>query len=230
MGKVYEHLLGELLFYANSAPPAPWRELFYSLKDRVLVNYGEFQDSHLQHIVKECYNCTGGKVYERHAHLGEIVPIYAGPCRQCNGTGVHREFWTVLALFRVGKRTFHMPIKRFESYQKSLIPDLPFAENIEGYIHHERPKYYLNVEAFFWLLLLFEPKTFFSKMGKIGCASRKFTPMVILSTMLFDGLDIGHKAYRWKRNFTLWKQAHCFHDYPDGSADCSWCGWSEFPF
>lgn len=228
-------LLGELLHLANSDPPY-WRTEFYEIKNKILLEYGTWKGIHLQHIVKHCYNCEGGKIYTEENVFGQPMRISGGrTCLRCGGNGVYQEFWTVLDVFEIGARQFHKPCGTRRSSKPELTT--PPSQEFEGYIRHVRPPYYLGNEAAYWLALLFEPKIFWRRFGHSGQVSRKFTPLVILGTWLFNisqlrylPENISKKFDRITRRFRRWKQSNCFHDfgdYTDGDRiwdRCAWCG------
>lgn len=192
---VKRYLLGELLHLANSRPPL-WRSEFYRIKDRLLILHGKWNGVHLQHIVKECFGCAGeGRKMERwYFGDGEWITLKAGRCARCAGTGKYDEFWVTLRSIQLGRRSFHLPIERF--YTKSSIPAMVFHNHIEGYVRHVSPKYYLYAEAAYWLALIYDLNFFVQRIGKTGYPSRKFTPMVILSTWLFESRFVINRIRR----------------------------------
>ena len=219
-------ILGELLHLANSAPPLLWKNEFYAIKDQILFTHGHWEANHLQHILKECYTCEGsGKRQVQLMVLGELTTLHSGNCPRCQGTGKYQEFWTVLRSYRLGNRRFHSPIFG-KQYKREDMPALQFTEQIEGYIRHEHPKYYLNAEAAYWMALIYDRATFFRWFGHCGHPSRKFTPMVILGTWLFNISQLRHIRYRiadkvswWRRRYRASIQKRCRHEFP----------WSEEP-
>ena len=222
--QIKKYLLGELLFLANSSPPW-WRSEFYAIKDHILNLHANWEGVHLQHIVKECYGCEGsGKRMIEIPVLGELTTLPAGNCRRCNGSGKYSEFWVVLASYRLGRRHFHIPKQRY--YFKDRIPDIQFNEEIEGYISHERPDYYLNSQAGYWLALIFDRKLFFERFGNVGFPSRKFTPMVILSTWIFNvkhfRAHVSSKVARLGRMIVNFQRSHCKHEFPWAEEPSVW--------
>jgi hypothetical protein len=222
--KLTQYILGELLHAANSYPPM-WRTDFYKIKDHILTNYAELEGHHLQHIFKECYNCDHGKIMKEVRMLGELIRMRAGTCSKCGGSGRYEEFWTVLASYCLGNRRFHLPIGD-RIYSRSKVPDIKLMVNIDGYIRHQHPKYYLYAEAAYWLALIFDRKTFFRRFGHTGHPSRKFTPLVILSTWIFDTSMIrsrvGYKIADLKQKLTRLRQAHCRHHFPRKQVPYAW--------
>jgi len=233
--RYFNWILGELLHLANSAPPW-WKQEFYRIKDQILYAHGRYEAYHLQHILKECYTCEGtGKKQVWLRVLGELMDLRSGNCLRCHGTGKYEEFWTVLISYRLGNRRFHTPIGG-KHYRFEDVPPFVFKEKIEGYIRHDHPRYYQNVEAAYWLALIYDRKTFFDRFGHAGHPSRKFTPMVILGTWLFNLRQLKHIRYRIDRKFGYWKfqieafrQKHCRHEFeslgePSVWDRCEKCG------
>lgn len=221
-----KYLLGELLHLANSSTPW-WNDEFYRLKDHVLTMYGTWEGVHLQHIVKECFNCEGtGKIITTEYVVGFPVAISGGRvCAKCNGTGKYHEFWTVLKYYRLGDQHFHIP-NGVRYYSRGNVPDLQFDQEIEGYIRHESPKYYLYAEAALWLALIFDHKLFWKRFGRTGYSSHKFTPLVILSTWIFDlsriPNDVHHFFRRIRERIVNFKQDHCQHEFPESEEPSMW--------
>jgi len=225
-----KYLLGELLFLSNSSP-VWWREEFYRIKDHILKTHADLEGHHLQHIFKECYGCNGsGKVMKEVRMLGEWIRMPVGRCPKCHGSRKYDEFWTVLASYRLGKRQFHRPVRKY--YSQATVPHMEFRELIEGYISHQHPKYYLGNEAALWLALFFDRKAFFRRFGNSGCSSRKFTPMVILGTWIFDikmfGKRVVFKIHDVRNNMKEFRQDLCKHefqkdDYPSAWDHCEHC-------
>lgn len=175
------YIVGELLFLANSRPPI-WKQEFYELKDKIIKRYGTPAGFDVQHIRKECYECEGtGKILKTVMLYGEPWLGKGASCWKCNETGVYTEFWTHLLRFRVGRRLFHQPEKKYCSDPEMNLQ----RPMIEGYVEHKTPKYYLNAEAFYWLALIFDTRLFYKHFGHVGHLSRKFTPLVVLGTFVF---------------------------------------------
>lgn len=209
-------ILGELLWLANSEPPW-WRSEFYKIKEKLLEDYGTFWGYHLQHIVKHCFRCDGTGKKRNEATIAGVETVwYGGTCPRCYGSGKFEEFWSMLRFYRLGRRSFHTPVKKY--YSRESIPRMNFLETIEGYVGHQLPKYYLYREAAYWLALIFDRKVFFKHFGKAGHPSRKFTPLVILGNWVFT---IRHIPYTVKRKIDHYKflikafrQNRCQHDFP----------------
>lgn len=163
-----KRLLAILLHYANRKPPITRKQEFYAVKTKILTKYGQKTGNDIQHIHKECYSCFGTGNFNMFEE-----------CWKCNGTGVYDQFWTLLAKYKFCGYEFHQPVAKFFEN-----PGYRTFGKIEGYINHKPPKYYLAEECAFWLFLLYDRKTFFGMMGNVGYSSKKFTPMVILSTII----------------------------------------------
>jgi len=164
--------LAKLLHYANRRPPITRKQEFYAIKEKILAKYGRKIGYDVQHIRKDCYSCDETGMFRCDWKEPES-------CWKCGGTGVYEEFWTLLEKYQLVKYTFHRPISKV--YEN---PGYQTFGKIEGYISHDTPGYYLHAECAFWLFLIYDRKTFFSYIGKVGFPSRKFTPMVILSTVI----------------------------------------------
>lgn len=230
-----QYILGEMLHLANSSPPW-WRSEFYAIKDRILKQYGTFEAFHMQHIVKHCYACEGsGKRMIELLVFDDVVTLPSGNCRKCGGTGKYDEFWTVLRSYRLGRRRFHKPQGKY--YRADCLPDLPIAKEIEGFITHRSPKFYLSSEAGYWLALIFDRKLFFQHWGRVGHSSRKFTPLVVLGTWIFNIKHFPHtlksrvdRRQRIVAELMLkQKQLQCQHEFPwaeepDAQDECKKCG------
>lgn len=231
-------VLGELLHLANCNPPTGWRHEFYLLKDTLLNRYATYVGRDLQHIRKECYGCNGsGKHQEEHFVFGQIW-YTSSPCSRCGTTGVYEEFWVNLKRYRLGRHEFHCPLDRF---CKEADAGIGYLAVIDGYIRHPSPKYYLYAEAAFWLALLFDRPLFLRRFGRSGYPSRKFTPMVILSTWLFGICHLHdtlrQRWYRIGRGMMKVRQSLCrHHDFGEMEMEhvCKKCGFDnprwEVPF
>lgn len=167
-------LIAILLHYANKKPPNSRKSAFYAVKSEILSKYGQKVGHDVQHIHKECYTCGGCGIFHSDWKVAEI-------CWKCSGTGVYEEYWTLLTKYDFCGYEFHQPITKL--YEN---PNYRTFGKIEGYIRHDAPKYYLAAECAFWLFLIYDRKTFWDMMGNIAYSSRKFTPMVLLSTLIFE--------------------------------------------
>ena len=218
-------ILGELLHIANSSPPFGWKREFYELKDYLLRRYGTVQEMDLQHIVKECYACNGEKrIAETVLAFGQPFTMHTKACWKCAGTGTYEEYWVHLLRYQLGKHQFHIPIKRFYDRESA---GWVSGDEIEGYIRHHSPDYYLYAEAAYWLAFLFDWNLFLRKFGHCGYHSRKFTPMVILATLVFNIRIFPKQVHtRWSwigRNVQAIRQRYCRHDFSINQYQCSKC-------
>lgn len=137
------NILGKPLSIVNSAPPWFLRDEFYRVKDRILKLCGRKVGEDLQHIYKECWHCNRWDCYNCEA--------LDGKCCKCLDTGIYRQFWSRLAIYRVGRYRFHLPIEKL--YEK---PSEPVT--ITDYIkHEERGTYEQRCELALWLILFFDP-------------------------------------------------------------------------
>jgi len=82
--EIVKKIISELLWLANSRPPALERESFYKMKSVLLNRYGKKSGIDVQHIKKECW--------------------------ECNKNGIYQEFWTMLQKYQLGNHIFHVPI------------------------------------------------------------------------------------------------------------------------
>lgn len=177
------YILGELLFLANSDPPLPQKRAFYSMKNTILERWASVVEVDLQHIVKPCYYCNGTGWVTRNKYGADDV-LYARfeVCPRCGRTGKYDEFWVYLFRYRLGGHEFHSPFLRTRLPVEAVSIS---GAKIEGYITHSHPSYYLSAEAFYWLALMFDFDLFRLRFGRTGYPARKFTPMVILSDIIF---------------------------------------------
>ena len=151
-----------LLDVANDRPPTLARTAFYDIKAKLLQRYAEPDGFDVQHIVKDCWNCYGAP----------------DGCYRC-ADGIYDQFWVVLNRWRWYGHVFHTPGQRVRG-------EPPGVVKIRGYIQHRTPRFYLAAEAWYWLALVYDRAAFRSTFGHTGYPSRKFTPMVVLGTVLFN--------------------------------------------
>jgi hypothetical protein len=215
MSNPFKQLIGLFLHVANTSPSDVSQRQFYALKDELLKRFGTPDGFDIQHIVRTCYSCDGTGI-----HMGYYG---AESCFRCND-GIYDEALVKLLRFKLGSYTFHIPDGRIESGV------LPFPPTIEGYVRHQQYRGYLAAECFYWLALFFKPSLFKATFGHCGHVSRKWTPMVILATWLFD----------WRMHVRAMDQ---WHDDPSGRTMFGTCqaleierlnwskdGWGEMPF
>lgn len=222
MNKFATFLIGELLHLANREYRS---RSFYEIKDRLLQLHGEQLGYDTQHIIKPCRNCDGGKITEVVRAMGEPWKTKKATCPRCAGSAVYDEFWTLLALHRVGRRQFHTPIKkiftktRFEEETRSTSP----INHFEGLIRHTPPKFHLGKEAAFLLALLFFPGYLQELWFGAFYSKGVFTPMMILNNLVWIKRRYTEDLSRF---FLKVKQTFCLHDYeedPFGFRDLDTC-------
>jgi len=218
-------ILGELLHLANALPPFALKQEFYQLKDHILQCHGVRVGRDLQHIYKECYNCDGsGKIFRVRSAFGNPWNALEGPCWKCAGSGVYENYWVNLLRYRLGRREFHKPLEKFYNWEHAGIG---YDDVIEGYIRHQHAPFYLYAEAAYWLALFFDRNLFFRKFGHSGYPATKFTPMVILTTLVFNIRIFPEQVHtRWTwigRNVQAIRQRYCRHDFSIKQYQCSKC-------
>lgn len=128
-----------LLMAANTDPPYPYRDEFYQLKRQLLTAHGQVAGSHIQHILKPCWTCSGTGFY----HTG-------APCHHC-WDGIYSEFWCKLEVREWHGYRFHLPGERQSDAFRDRQGD-PVAIDIEGYVEHTTHP--VAGEAAFWLFLV----------------------------------------------------------------------------
>jgi hypothetical protein len=217
MWKFLKKLLGFLLNLANRG--AHRRTDFYMLKDRLLKQHGTFLCTDVQHVKKLCWTCQGSGYAD-----GQL-------CWHCRD-GVYDEFWTLLDKYGIGGYTFHLPRNKlgYDPRQGELFEEdaiSVYGEAIEGYITHDKPKYHLGEEAFWWLMWWFEPEYFMHYILRSGTyTGRIFTPMVRIAHSIswcryrwFDFKDfLSYRCSCGKLARVMWwnigKHQHCIEDIP----------------
>lgn len=174
--KYIKKLIGILLHYANRDIPYFSKNEFYEIKKNLLLKYGVMIGTEIQHIKSKCYSCNGTGVFHSFYKLPET-------CFKCGGSGVYKEFWTVLYKYKIDKWEFFIPYKRMDHYEPLF--DGKIYPIIEGYINHETPKNRIGRECALWLLLIYNRKSFFNELGRIGFPDTRKTPLIIISNLLF---------------------------------------------
>lgn len=174
-------VLSLLLHVANSSPPwsiTSQRKIFFNIKEEILRRYGLFQYYETQHIKKDCWTCGGTGIFECDYKKPE-------PCWHCK-KGIYEEFWVILTKWKLGKRCFHTPNKRYfrSDFPSGQMPPSTGGYPIEGYIRHRFYPYHLSAECFYWLVLLWRPRLFLGVFGHINYLHGKYTPMVFLSSVI----------------------------------------------
>ena len=231
--KLYNLIVGELLELANREFRS---EEFYKLKDRILKSHGTKTGVNTQHILKTCRYCAGeGKMPKEVTLYGKTYLTKGDPCWRCNGTGVYQEFWVMLDVYQVGRRSFHLPVDRQynrELFEK-ILEALKVALNIipgkhfEGLIEHTPPRWHLGREAGWWLILLFDHASlhsyYFGKNFQYGFI---FTPLLIVNNILYC---IERTYYKIRNSLVSLQRKYCRHEFPSttdpwASDECQKCG------
>lgn len=177
-------ILGYLLQDANRNPNAIDKEEFYALKKKLLLQYGQHIEQHVQHIEKECFSCDGtGMYYED------------DECYKCSGTGYYLNLWSVLDFYKIGNAHFHMPVRKVYSDPG---PSFKEAKQIEGFVTHKKTDIPVSTEAFLWLALFFDRKIFWQIFGY----SYRDNPLVLT---LFSNIAYSYH-YSWKDWFKKQKR------------------------
>ena len=155
MKQLFHHwvvwLVGLLLHHANRYPGhGKTKEIFYSLKDRLLRQYAVADGHDLQVLpAKFCYSCKGTGVDQESDDDED--------CYDCNGTGEYlSRAFVPLGRFKLGRFVFHQPVGRFTD--KSLPAEFEALKDkpnpIMGVL--KKQKTVSSHEARLWLFLLFE--------------------------------------------------------------------------
>jgi len=132
-------LISILLYHANKYPSLiNEKEKFYLLKSKIVRQFGTIEGYDLQYIEpKFCRSCSGTGAHERYGYNGKVYKT--DECWTCHGSGYFRyPQYNVLQRFKMGKYTFHQPVKRFfhkNQYEQSEYFNLCFSK-IDGYIEH----------------------------------------------------------------------------------------------
>lgn len=174
--RLFHRLLGWLLWKANAHPID--KDLFYTLKDRLLHQYGtRLPEIDIQCITKTCWTCGGrGEAYEDES------------CWKCDGSGLYARFFVELARWELGGYIFHQPGGKVSR------PEDPTRPFIEGYIRHAHTSGHASYEAQLWLSLLFWPEAFRSRITEVFYAGlRSWYPLSLYARARF----LIH-VYGWK--------------------------------
>jgi len=235
--KLSNLFIGELLELANREFRS---QEFYKLKDRILKSLGAKAGVDTQHVMKTCQYCRGeGKMPKEVMLYGTPYITKGDPCWRCNGTGVYQEFWVMLDVYQLGRRSFHLPVDR--QYNRELFDKILQALNIvpgkhfEGLIKHTPPRWQLGREAGWWLILLFDRSSlhsyYFGRNYQYGFV---FTPLLLVNNLIYF---TSTAYYRIKNSLVNYRRQHCRHEFPSttdpwASDECQKCGverW-EIPF
>lgn len=170
-------LIGKLLNLANRSRSG---RTYYQLKNHLISKYGVYIDpADLQHIVKYCWTCEGTGVFNCNWK-------YPEPCCKCLGSGIYEEFFCILFKYRVGNYIFHRPGERQFRQLKSLKGITTNSQIITGYVNHNVPKGHLGDEAYLWLLLFFDRKSFFKEWGTYYLGKKYCLPLIQLSNIIYS--------------------------------------------
>jgi ribosomal protein S17E len=169
-----KNILGFILYLANTTSIFySKKENFYPVKKRLLERYGKHIAIDYQHIKEYCWTCNGtGMVFENNI------------CHHCYGTGIYKEFISILRVYKLGKYTFHVPIKMVRNYDPDF-NQLLKNKTISGYITHDNRGKLIKREAALLLLLFCDLKRFKNEIGKIGHMQLGFYPLVFFEYFLF---------------------------------------------
>lgn len=184
-----KRLIGTLLHLANANPPFLAREEFYCLKTRLLRRYGQRAGMDIQHLVDQCWSCSGTGTFTHASGDKE-------GCWKCNGSGVYRQRWVKLERWTLGGRVFHVPVCETTEVRVHAAWEV----TIEGRIQHRYYRHRQPEEAALWLFLLFDQRAFCRMFGCYG-AEKIRTPLLALSTAVFWTLAY---ARRLKGMITRW--------------------------
>lgn len=184
-----EKLLSWLLSKANSHPH--WSHDFYQIKDMILRRHGLHLGEEIQHIKKECFTCKGTGIYEGREY-----------CRRCLGDGIYSEFCSVLGIYEIGGREFHLPVKRIHYYQEEFRLAL-LGTTIHGYIDHDWVEG--GLESEFLLYLIYDRSKLWKHLGHIGTRWRWFTPLTNISSAIMTfKFEVRPAIVGCVRNFWKW--------------------------
>jgi len=134
-----KNVFAKYLHIANTDPPhGSLGVSFYNMKTRILESYGERVGYDIQHIVHYCYRCGGTGEDPDYGTMADPCP-----CEKCGGSGKWREFWVLLAKYRFGAYSFHLPQDRrdCESGMLRWVEELGeqiSEERIDGLVTHKK--------------------------------------------------------------------------------------------
>ena len=178
--------LATVLKHANSCPPlmSDEREDFYKLKQAILEKYGKIVGYDVQHIVKRCWSCRDGWIYE----YGDNFP--SDECRRCT-RGIYSERFILLERWALGSKIFHRPIGTTDRRDVT----------IEGTIQHRPSR--LALAARRVLCLLWYPSLYlFWDQWKMAAKDLRRWKMVLAYLLEFD-------RNKWRVEYVRWhKMTH----------------------
>lgn len=185
-------LISYLLWLANSRPPID-AEAFYRMKTRLLHRYGRRVGQHVQHVAHTCWECHGS---------GSREDGSKHPCWKCGGSGQFRQFWSYLDVWKLGPRTFHIPVGRTWSY--------PGRTDIEGIIKHEDVGWAAR-EAQFWLALFFDWHLLYRLTKSCACG-RYWYPLMNLNRVYWFTRDCWRRTKRLMHNRRIVRKIARFNE------------------
>jgi len=142
-------ILSFLLHHANRLV---WilddKQSFYTIKDSLLKQYGQFVRYDVQHIPgKRCRSCKGSGEHVKYSWDPPYEAYGWDMCWRCNGTGWFKlPQWNLLSVLSFGSYCFHSPKKREYCVKNPWTEEAlgwePSKELvIEGYIEHKHSSF-----------------------------------------------------------------------------------------
>lgn len=141
-----------LMFHANKLPKDPFsieKDLFYTVKNKMLRKYGKYVKTEFQHFEgKQCFTCDGTGIYYQSDPKYDPYGNDIEHCKKCNASGWYKdEKWVELEVFKFGKYHFHLPSNtRYVKPKENVVI-------IEGFIEHRKTRF--TSFAFFVFMLMF---------------------------------------------------------------------------
>lgn len=182
---------------------------FYDIKNRILDRWGaKLNQADIQHIFKPCWSCDHG-IFRSKSNYSRS---FEEQCWHCYGTGVYAEYWIILDRYKVGNYLFHKPTIKLTDLDGVNI--FIYNNYIEGLIEHTAPKNNIGYEAYFWLLLFFNPRYFFRI--EFWLYSHKwhwFTPLLAVNALILKVCRLYHKI----KSEMFWRKF--YKDNPDINPD-----------
>jgi hypothetical protein len=208
--KSYFNILGKVLFIANSNPGAlACKSYFYTVKNKILLKYGEKIGFDLQHIEgKKCYACGGSGTYV--GYYWDTGTEWIDDCNKCFGGWYKAPCTYKLDKYRLGKNIFHMPVKTY--FFNEGAPEEGKLSDIKGYInHYNEITGKQSREAILWLILLFnfpQFKYFWKSAHLYFCYDHSKYPLTRLFILKAKWPDFKHSVKNipcWIRNTIYFK-------------------------